>query len=274
MTCAVTGPVGARAAVIGSAGTERAQAVYPGMRLLLAVLFLLAAAPAAHAGGFATVGLSSTPSGHRLAGRDHRPAARPHAAGRRHAARRHHAGRDHADVRRASPPASRASTPPHVVFPRRRPLGVQRPRRLHRHLPHTFPAVTLPGRVASPASPAPAPAGDDGGDRPRAADPGRARAARRAGAPAPAPHPPAPSGARAVKSAAAALAVAGRRARGRGARDRGRRRADEPADAGRIQRVDAARPRAARPRGLRGAGLRLLPRLRARRTRPARWRRT
>ena len=37
--------------------------MYPGMRLLLAVLFLLVAAPAAHAGGFATVGLSSTPTG-------------------------------------------------------------------------------------------------------------------------------------------------------------------------------------------------------------------
>ena len=45
------------------AGTEGARAVYPGMRLLLAVLALLVAAPAAHAGGFATVGLSSTPTG-------------------------------------------------------------------------------------------------------------------------------------------------------------------------------------------------------------------
>ena len=43
-------------------GTGAARAVYPGMRLFLAVVCLLVAAPAAQAGGFATVGLSSTPA--------------------------------------------------------------------------------------------------------------------------------------------------------------------------------------------------------------------
>ncbi len=43
-------------------GTGAARAVYPGMRLFLAVVCLLVAAPAAQAGGFATVGMSSAPT--------------------------------------------------------------------------------------------------------------------------------------------------------------------------------------------------------------------
>ena len=147
--------------MIARAGTERAHAVYPGMRLLLAVLILLAAAPAAQAGGFATVGLDSTPSGTDWPveitvlqhGRTPMDNVTPRVVIEQGRTTRTFAG---------EPTGKPGVYAAHVVFPGGGRWEYSVLDGFTDLLPHTFPAVTLPGRVASPAS-APAAAVDDGG---------------------------------------------------------------------------------------------------------------
>ena len=129
--------------------------MYPGMRLLLAVLFLLVAAPAAQAGGFATVGLSSTPSGTDWPveitvlqhGRTPLDNVTPRVVIAQGATTRTFAG---------EPTGKPGVYAAHVVFPGGGRWEYSVLDGFTDVLPHTFPAVTLPGRVASPASPAPA----------------------------------------------------------------------------------------------------------------------
>jgi len=145
--------------VIARAGTEGAHAVYPGMRLLLAVLFLLAAAPAAQAGGFATVGLDSTPSGTDWPveitvlqhGRTPMDNVTPRVVIQQGRTTRTFAG---------EPTGKPGVYAAHVVFPGGGRWEYSVLDGFTDLLPHTFPAVTLPGRAAAPARAAP---GDDGG---------------------------------------------------------------------------------------------------------------
>jgi hypothetical protein len=134
--------------------------VYPGMRLLLAVLLLLAAAPAARAGGFATVGLSSTPSRTDWPvevtvlqhGRTPMTAVTPRVVIRQGATTRTFA---------AAPTGEPGVYAAHVVFPGGGRWEYRVLDGFTDAMPHTYPAVTLPGRLASPAGPAAA--GEDGG---------------------------------------------------------------------------------------------------------------
>ena len=148
--------------MIARAGTEGARAVYPGMRLLLAVLILLAAPPAAQAGGFATVGLDSTPSGTDWPveitvlqhGRTPMDNVTPRVVIEQGGTTRTFAG---------EPTGKPGVYAAHVVFPGGGRWDYTVLDGFTDLLPHPFPAVTLPGRVASPASPAPSSARDDGG---------------------------------------------------------------------------------------------------------------
>ena len=136
--------------------------MYPGMRLLLAVLLLLLiAAPAAQAGGFATVGLSSTPSGTDWPveitvlqhGRTPMDNVTPRVVIEQGRTTRTFAG---------EPTGRPGVYAAHVVFPGGGRWEYSVRDGFTDVMPHTYPAVTLPGRVATPAS-VPAAGGDDGG---------------------------------------------------------------------------------------------------------------
>ena len=181
--------------------------MYPGMRLLLAVLFLLIVAPAAHAGGFATVGLSSTPTGTDWPveitvlqhGRTPLDNVTPRVVITQGATTRTFAG---------EPTGKPGVYAARVVFPGGGRWEYSVLDGFTDVIPHTFPAVTLPGRVAYRRARCRRP-GTTAGSQPGAAHPGRAGVARGAGAPAPAPHAAPLAGARAVRLAAAALAAVG-----------------------------------------------------------------
>ena len=136
--------------------------MYPGMRLLLAVLFLLAFAPAAHAGGFATVGLSSTPSGTDWPveitvlqhGRTPLDNVTPRVVISQGGTTRTFAG---------EPTGEPGVYAAHVKFPGGGRWEYSVRDGFTDAMPHTFPAVTLPGRVASPASPVAASTDGGGG---------------------------------------------------------------------------------------------------------------
>ena len=149
-------------AISGSrAGTARARAVYPGMRLLLAVLILLLAAPAAHAGGFATVGLDSTPAGTDWSvqitvlqhGRTPLQGVTPRVDIRQGATERSFEARP-----TGTPGVYRAD----VRFPSGGRWEYSVRDGFTDVSPHTFPPVTIDGPAAAPAVPA-AGAVDDGG---------------------------------------------------------------------------------------------------------------
>ena len=136
--------------------------MYPGMRLLLAVLFLLAFAPAAQAGGFATVGLSSTPTGTDWPveitvlqhGRTPLDNVTPRVVISQGGTTRTFAG---------EPTGEPGVYAAHVRFPGGGRWEYSVLDGFTDAMPHTFPAVTLPGRVASPASPVPASTDGGGG---------------------------------------------------------------------------------------------------------------
>jgi len=136
--------------------------VYPGMRLLLAVLFLLAFAPAAQAGGFATVGLSSTPTGTDWPveitvlqhGRTPLDNVTPRVVISQGGTTRTFAG---------EPTGEPGVYAAHVKFPGGGRWEYSVRDGFTDAMPHTFPAVTLPGRVASPASPVAASTDGGGG---------------------------------------------------------------------------------------------------------------
>jgi hypothetical protein len=139
------------------AGTGAARAVYPGMRLFLAVLFLLVAAPAAQAGGFATVGLSSTPGDREWTvditvlqhGVTPLEGVTPHVDITAGATTRTFAARP-----TGTPGVYRAD----VVFPHGGRWTYQVRDGFTDISPHTFKAVTIPGAPAGAGA-----AGDDGG---------------------------------------------------------------------------------------------------------------
>ena len=136
--------------------------MYPGMRLLLAVLLLLVSAPAAHAGGFATVGLSSTPTGTDWPveitvlqhGRTPLDNITPRVVVTQGGTTRTFAG---------EPTGKPGVYAARVVFPGGGRWEYSVLDGFTDIMPHTFPAVTLSGRVASPASPVPASADNGGG---------------------------------------------------------------------------------------------------------------
>jgi hypothetical protein len=132
------------------------------MRLLLAVLFLLVSAPAAQAGGFATVGLSSTPTGTDWPveitvlqhGRTPLDNVTPRVVISQGGTTRTFAG---------EPTGEPGVYAAHVKFPGGGRWEYSVRDGFTDAMPHTFPAVTLPGRVASPASPVAASTDGGGG---------------------------------------------------------------------------------------------------------------